>query len=81
MLEANGTFFMVFSYTYDGEHGWNDPVFPASDFSLALEYLRKQKEENDAFYWNDERSLRVNLPGQYDYKELYIEEMTMNKEI
>lgn len=79
MLEANGRFYVVFSYHYDGYNGWNDPVFPASEWTFAMDYLRKQQEEDDDFQWNTETSLRKDLP--YGYTELYIQEMTMNEEV
>lgn len=74
-------FYMVYRYSYDGHTAHNDPVFPASEYAIALQYLNKLYRENDSYEWNTDVELRRLLPGQYSYETVYFEEMTMDEEI
>lgn len=81
MLEASGKFYMVYRYIYDGDNGYTDAIFPASEYIFALNYLNKLAQEDDAYEWNTEEELRMVLPGKYSYELVYFEELTMDEEI
>ena len=74
-------FYMVYSYIYDGTTGHNDVLFPASSEHKAMEYLFNLRMNDEEYEWNTLTSLRKKLPGEYDYEEIYFEELTMDEEV
>ena len=74
-------FYMVYSYTWDGEHAYTDATYPASTKEKAMDYLRSRMAEDEGFYWNTAEELKKNLPGQYDYQLLFFDELAMDEEI
>jgi hypothetical protein len=81
MLEADGKFYMVYRYSYDGQNRYTDAIYPASEYIFAMDYLRKLAAEDAAYKWNTDEELKKINPGQYCYEVVYFEELTMNEEL